>query len=66
MTGNATSKTVQSVTRTIAAADIPNPSTTDPCATLSLSLKPTDGTLGTDDVTVYAVLLEYTRQDLAE
>jgi hypothetical protein len=66
MTGNAATKTVQKVTRTIAAADIPNPSTTDPCASLSLSLKPTDGTLGTDDVTVYAVLLEYTRQDLAD
>jgi len=66
MTGNATSKTVQKVTRTIAAADIPDPTAvTDPCAVLSLSLKPTDATLGVDDVTVHAVFLEYTRQDLA-
>src|SRR5690606_7965665 len=32
MTGDAATKTVQKVTRTIAAADIPDPSTTDPCA----------------------------------
>ena len=65
VTGNAATKTVQKVTRTIAAADIPDPASTDPCAVLSLSLKPTDGTLGTDDITIHAVYLEYTRQDLA-
>jgi hypothetical protein len=64
MTGNATSKTVQKVTRTIAAADIPNPSTADPCATMSMSLVPT--ALTADDVTIHSVSLEYTRQDLAE
>jgi hypothetical protein len=64
MTGNATSKRVQKVTRTIAAADIPDPSTTDPCATMSMSLVPT--ALTVDDVTIHSVELEYTRQDLAE
>jgi hypothetical protein len=66
MVGNATTKTVQHLTRTIAAADIPNPSEDDPCASFTLTIKPTDGTLGTDDVTIHDVLLEYTRQDLAE
>jgi hypothetical protein len=65
MTGAAATKTVQKVTRTIAAADIPDPvAVTDVCAVLSLSLKPTDATLGVDDVTIHAVFLEYTRQDL--
>lgn len=64
--GNATSLTMQKVTRTIAAADIPNPSATDPCATASISIKPTDGTLGTDDITLAEAIVEYTRQDLAE
>lgn len=64
MTGDAATKTVQKVTRTIAAANIPNPSTDDPCATMSLSIVPT--ALTVDDVTIHSVLLEYTRQDLAE
>lgn len=66
MDGDATSKTVQEVTLTIAAADIPDSSTTDPVASGTITLQPTDGTLGTDDVTIHQVLLEYTRQDLAE
>jgi hypothetical protein len=66
MTGNATSKTVQRVTRTIAATDIPNKSATDPCPALSLSVKPTDGTLGTDDVTIHQILIEYTAEETAE
>jgi hypothetical protein len=56
MVGNATSKTVQHVTREIAAADVP-----DGLSALTLSIKPTDGLLGTDDVTVHAVWLEYER-----
>ena len=56
MTGNATSKTVQSVSVTIDAADVP-----DGPVALTISLQPTDGTLGTDDVTVHAVYLEYTK-----
>lgn len=66
MTGDAATKTVQKVTRTIAAADIPNRSDTDPCPALTLSIKPTDATLGTDDVTLHAVLLEYTKAALFE
>ncbi len=50
MVGTATSKTVQRVTLTIAAADVP----AGPFA-VTLSVKPTDGTLGTDDVTVPSV-----------
>jgi hypothetical protein len=55
MTGNAASKTVQAVSRTIAAADVPAAP-----GSLTLSMKPTDGTLGTDDVSVHSVWLEYT------
>lgn len=57
MTGNATSKTIQKVTRILALADLAaNPSA------ISLSIKPTDGTLGTDDVIVHAVYIEYKRK----
>ena len=66
MDGDATSKTVQEVTLDLAAADIPNSSSSDPCPTITLSIKPTDGTLGTDDVTLNSVLLEYTAWDLSE
>lgn len=55
MTGNATAKTVQKEFGTILAADVPAGPTS-----LSLTFKPTDGTLGTDDVIVEAVWLEYT------
>jgi hypothetical protein len=54
MTGNATAKTSQEVTLTIAAADVP----AAPCV-LTLTIQPTDGTLGTDDVIVSGVWLEY-------
>lgn len=66
MTGNAATKTVQVVTRAIALGDIPNPSTTDPVISGTLTLQPTDDLLDTDDVTIHQVLLEYTRQHLAE
>lgn len=57
MTGNATAKTVQKVTLTLALADLAaNPNA------ISLSIKPTDGTLGTDDVIVHGVYLEYKRK----
>jgi hypothetical protein len=55
MTGDATSKTVQAVTRTLAAADVP----AGPVV-LTLSIQPTDGTLGTDDVTVHGLYLTQT------
>lgn len=57
MTGNATAKTIQKVTRTLALADLAS----NPNA-ISMSIKPTDGTLGTDDVIVHAVYLEYKRK----
>ncbi len=64
MTPAAAAKTLQVVTQTIAAADIPTPSLTVP-AELTLTIKPTAGTLGTDDVTVSAIWLEYTQAELA-
>lgn len=61
MVGNAAAKTMQRVTLAIAGEDIP-----DAPGTLTLTLQPTDGTLGTDDVTVHAVYLEYSKADLAQ
>jgi hypothetical protein len=59
MTGDAAAKTVAELTLTIAAADVPaSPS----C--LTLTIQPTDGTLGTDDVTLHAVWVEYKRKIL--
>jgi len=54
--GNATSKTVTELTRSLALADVhafP--------AGLCLTIKPTAGTLGTDDLVLHAAWLEYTR-----
>jgi len=50
--GNAAAKTIQAVRFTIAAADVP-----EGAASMTLTLKPTDGTLGTDDVIVHSVKL---------
>ena len=55
MTGDAATKTVQEETLTLAAADI----TGSPGA-LVITVQPTDGTLGTDDVVLIACWLEYT------
>lgn len=60
MTGAAVAKTLQLVSRTLAAADVSNATLTAP-AHLTLSVKPTAGTLGTDDVTITSMWLEYTR-----
>lgn len=57
MAGASAAKTVQSVTLTLAAADLGLPG--DP---VSLSFKPTDGTLGTDDVSLYSIEFRYTRK----
>lgn len=57
MTGDATSKTCQEETLTLALANV----TGSPGA-LHLTLQPTDGTLGTDDVIVLGVWGEYTRK----
>lgn len=50
-------KVVEELSVTISAADVP-----DPPAMLTLTLSPTDGTLGTDDLIVHGVRLEYTRK----
>jgi hypothetical protein len=55
MTGNATAKTVQRVTLSIATPPTPP-------GRLSLSIKPTNGTLGTDDVTVVGCWIEFKRK----
>lgn len=54
LVGNAAAKTVQAFSRTIAAADVP----TGP-ANMTFTMKPTDGLLGTDDVLVESLWLEY-------
>ncbi len=56
MTGDAATKTVQSVSVAIGEADVP-----DGPVAFTLLAQPTDGTLGTDDVTIHAVYLEYTK-----
>lgn len=59
MTGDATAKTLQEETVTIASADVAAAP-----GVISLTLQPTDGTLGTDDVIVVGMWLEYTRKAL--
>ena len=55
LTGDATAKTVTELTYTISAADLPaSPSS------LTFSIKPKDGTLGTDDCIVSSLWFEYT------
>ncbi len=60
MTGDATSKMTQLCSRTLPAAEV-TASTPAAPTMLSLSIKPTDGTLGTDDVTMTGLWLEYTK-----
>jgi hypothetical protein len=57
MSGAATAKTVQSVSLAVLAADL----AAFP-ASVTLTLKPTDGTLGTDDLYVFGVRVQYTRK----
>jgi len=59
MTGDATTKTCQEETLTLAAANV----AASPCV-LNFSIQPKDGTLGTDDVILLGVSLEYTRKTL--
>lgn len=54
MTGNATAKTIQAVTATLTAANL----AASP-ASVTMSIKPTDGTLGTDDLVVHSVRISY-------
>ena len=57
MTGNSTTKTVQQVTLAVSAADLPAGPTV-----ANITIKPTDGTLGTDDVIVHAIGIRHTRK----
>ena len=57
MTGDATAKTVQEVTLTLALANL----TAYPAA-MELTIKPKDGTLGTDDVIMLAAWVEYKKK----
>jgi hypothetical protein len=59
LTGNAAAKTVQHVTRTLLGVNMPSAVSGVPTV-LTIGIKPTAGTLGTDDITVHSVWLEYT------
>jgi hypothetical protein len=59
MTGDTTAKTVAELTRTIAAADLPQGAFPASC---SFTIKPTAGLLGTDDVVIHAVWIEYAKK----
>jgi hypothetical protein len=59
VTGDATAKTVTELTRTLAAADLPQGAFPAAC---SLTIKPTAGTLGTDDLVLHAVWIEYAKK----
>jgi len=55
MIGDAAAKTLAELTLTLALADVP----AFPCK-LTFTIQPTDGLLGTDDVIIHAMWLEYT------
>lgn len=55
--GNATAKTTKKLTLTIAAADIPASA-----HSMTFTVTPTAGTLGTDDFMIHSVRLRYTRK----
>jgi hypothetical protein len=57
MTGDAATKTIQAVTLTLALANL----AASP-ASVTLSIKPTDGTLGTDDLVFHGARLSYTKK----
>jgi hypothetical protein len=57
LTGDAATKTIQAVTLTLALANL----AASP-ASMTLTLKPTDGTLGTDDVIMHSVRISYKRK----
>ncbi len=60
MTGDAAAKTIQSVSATLALANLPNPDAAD--CFVTVTVQPTDGTLGTDDVTAHFLRLRYKRK----
>lgn len=57
MTGDAATKTIQAVTLTLALANL----AAYP-ASVTLTVKPTDGTLGTDDLVVHSVVITYKKK----
>ncbi len=59
LVGNATARTTKRLTATVAAGDI-QPG----ASTMTFSIHPTDGTLGTDDLMIHSVRLRYTRKVL--
>ena len=59
--GNATAKTVSHVQATIAAADIPDRKSPSAPMLINVKVKPTAGTLGTDDLFMHACWLQYRR-----
>lgn len=61
LVGNAAAKTTKLLTVTIAAADIPDTTTT---LSMTFTVTPTAGTLGTDDLMVHMVRLRYKRKAL--
>lgn len=62
VTGDATSLTLQTLTRTIAAADLAAAMPNGGPGTLKLSFGPTGGTLGTDDFVIHKAYFTYTRR----
>jgi len=60
MTGNAATKTVQRVTLTMTNANTPFGSNTASPTKLTLSVTPTSGTLGTDDVIIHDIYFTWT------
>lgn len=59
ITGNATSKTIQASTLTLALADLAAAAAP---AAISMSIKPSDGTLGTDDIILHSACIEFKRK----
>jgi hypothetical protein len=56
LVGDATAKTISVLSRTLAHADLPAVG-----SKVSLTFKPTDGLLGTDDLLIHRVWVEYTK-----
>jgi hypothetical protein len=56
LVGDADAKTIAVLSRTLALANLPAVG-----SKVSLTFKPTDGTLGTDDLLIHRVWVEYTK-----
>lgn len=62
--GNATSLTLQLCQRTLSAANLAAALGTGTAGVLTLTIKPTDATMGTDDMCLYQAFVTYTRRSL--